>query len=566
MALLKNYTGWIVLLIVLALLSNSLNLVIPKIIANGIDAFTSGSLNLKKVIWEFCLVSGGIFILFYLQSIVQTYTSEKVARDLRHRLTEQISRLNFANIQEYTPAKLLTNLTADIDSIKMFVAMAIVSIVSSIFVIIGVSVLLILIDWQLALAVLTIIPIIGGTFFVVFGQIRQLFLRAREVLDWLNKVINESILGSAIIRVLNSQQTEYNKFLAANTEAQTLGMQILKLFATMIPIISFVSNLAMLIILALGGHYVITNHLSLGNFTAFVSYVSILVFPILIIGFMSNIIAQATASYDRIALVLDRPVKADSGTIKDKLTGNIELNNVSVTYGDKTVLKDVTFKVTAGSKTAIVGPTAAGKTQLLYLLTGLIIPQSGTIKYDGHLIFEYDQVTLHRQIGLVFQDSILFNLTMRENLSFGDVVTPESLTRAINTAELDEFVDLLPEGLETIISERGTSLSGGQKQRIMLARALALNPKVLLLDDFTARVDSQTEGQILKNIQKNYPNITLISVTQKISSIEHYDQIILLMEGDVLAKGTHDELLNTSPEYAQIYKSQQSTNSYELQS
>lgn len=566
MALLKPYSSWIVLLIGLALLSNALNLVIPKITASGIDAFTAGNLNLGKVIWEFSLASGGIFILFYLQSIVQTYTSEKVARDLRQRLADQISKQNFAAIQEYTPAKLLTNLTADVDSIKMFVAMAIVSIVSSVFVIIGVSVLLIIIDWQLALAVLTIMPIIGGTFFVVFGRIRKLFLKAREVLDWLNKVINESILGSSLIRVLNSQQSEYDKFLAANTEAQNLGMQILRLFATMIPIISFVSNLATLIILALGGHYVIINHLSLGNFTAFVSYVSILVFPILIIGFMSNIIAQATASYDRIALVLDRPIKAAGGTIKDKLKGNIELNNITVTYGEKTVLKEVSFKVAAGSKTAIIGPTAAGKTQLLYLLTGLVNPQSGTIKYDGHLIDEYDQIALHRQIGLVFQDSILFNLTLKENLSFGDAVTPESLAKAINTAELDEFVDALPEGLETIVSERGTSLSGGQKQRIMLARALALNPKVLLLDDFTARVDSQTEQQILKNIQTNYPDITLISVTQKISAIEHYDQIILLMEGDVLAQGTHEKLLESSPEYVQIFKSQQSTSSYELQS
>jgi len=446
------------------------------------------------------------------------------------------------------------------------VAQAIVSIVSSVFIIIGVSVLLILIDWQLALAVLAIIPIIGGTFFVVFGRIRKLFLRAREVLDWLNKVINESILGSALIRVLNSQQSEYQKFLAANNQAKELGFQILRLFATMIPIIGFVSNLATLIILALGGHYVIVNQLTLGNFTAFVSYVSILVFPILIIGFMSNIIAQASASYERIDAVLSRPIPPEAGTVKAKLRGEIELKNVSVVYGAKSVLKNVSFRAAAGTKTAIIGPSAAGKTQLLYLLTGLIKPNDGSVLYDGRPLDSYDQVALHRQIGLVFQDSILFNLTLRENLSFGDAVTPESLELAINTAELDEFIESSPDGLETVVSERGTSLSGRRKQRLMLARALALNPRVLLLDDFTARVDTQTEQQILKNIEVNYPKLTLLSVTQKISTIEHYDQIILLMEGDVIAHGTHEELLVSCPEYVQIFQSQQSTSSYELQS
>ena len=166
----------------------------------------------------------------------------------------------------------------------------------------------------------------------------------------------------------------------------------------------------------------------------------------------------------------------------------------------------------------------------------------------------------------MFQDSILFNLTLRENIAFSSSVATQDLEKAISTAELHDFIGTLPQGLETVVSERGTSLSGGQKQRVMLARALALNPKVLLLDDFTARVDANTERAILENIQQNYPGITLISVTQKIASVEQYDQIILLMEGEVLATGTHASLMETSPEYVQIYESQRSTNLYEVQS
>ncbi len=167
-------------------------------------------------------------------------------------------------------------------------------------------------------------------------------------------------------------------------------------------------------------------------------------------------------------------------------------------------------------------------------------------------------------MGFVFQDSVIFNLTLRENIAFSTTVGEQDIDKAIATAELDDFIAALPQGLETVVSERGTSLSGGQKQRVMLARALALNPQVLLLDDFTARVDATTERAILENVHRNYPGITLISVTQKIASVADYDQIILLMEGEVLAMGTHQELMETSPEYVQLYDSQRSTSHYEV--
>jgi ATP-binding cassette subfamily B protein len=199
-------------------------------------------------------------------------------------------------------------------------------------------------------------------------------------------------------------------------------------------------------------------------------------------------------------------------------------------------------------------------------LTGLIEPQTGEILYDHQEIKSYKQENFHQQVGFVFQDSIIFNMSIRENIAFSNTVTDESLAMAIQTAELKDFIDALPEKLDTIVSERGNSLSGGQKQRIMLARALAVNPKILLLDDFTARVDANTEKRILENIQQHYPGITLISVTQKIAAVENYDQVILLMQGEVIATGTHQELIQHSPEYVQIYNSQQSTSNYELQS
>ncbi len=561
---LKPYRLMIFGLIGFALLSNAANLVIPKIISHGIDDFSKGVFLYQRIIVEFLTASFVIFIFSFLQGLLQTFASERVARDLRTRLADKISRQSYAFILEANPSKLLTNLTSDIDSVKLFVSMAVVSLASSIFIIIGASVLLISINWRLALSVLAIIPIISGAFFIVFRKVKVLFKKSREVIDWLNKVINESILGAALVRVLNSQALEYNKFMDANTQARNLGMSILKLFATLIPIVVFVSNMASLTILALGGHYVINGSMSLGDFAAFSSYLVILIFPIIIIGFISNFVVQASVSYGRICAVLNAEETRDTGTISAPLKGSIGMYQVSVFYGEKPVLKEVSLELKPGTKTAIIGPTAAGKTQLLYLLTGLIHPTSGSITFDGIAIDDYDKESFQHQIGFVFQDSIIFNMSLRENIAFNEKVTDQSLEKAIETAELRDFIDALPQGLDTVVSERGTSLSGGQKQRIMLARALALDPKILLLDDFTARVDSQTEEKILGNVSRNYPDITLLSVTQKIASVISYGQIILLEEGEVLAAGTHEARMESCPEYVQIYNSQRSTNHYEL--
>jgi ATP-binding cassette subfamily B protein len=546
-------------LLLLTLVSNGLNLWVPKIIASGIDRYAAGRFDMGTVLLEFAIAAVCVLVLTYVQSVVQTVLSERVARDLRKNVSDKISQQSYAYIQSVNPSRLLTNLTADVDSIKVFVSQAVVSIASSLIIIVGASALLMSINWKLALAVLTMLPVIAGTFFTVFSRVRVLFLKGREVLDRLNKTINESILGSALIRVLNSEQQEYGKFLAVNTEAKSVGFEILKMFAGMIPVVTFAANLGLVILLGLGGHYVLLGTLTLGQFAAFNTYLSLLIFPIFILGFMSSLIAQASASYGRIKEVLDAPVPPSVGTVSATIRGDLSVQNVSLAYGEKSVMKEVSFEVKAGTKTAIIGPTAAGKTQLLYVLTGLVKPDAGMVAYDGRAMETYNPESLYRQVGFVFQDSIVFSMSVRENIAFSESVSEADVQKAIDTAELHDFIETLPQGLETVVSERGTSLSGGQKQRLMLARALALNPKVLLLDDFTARVDTETERRILANLEKNYPDLTLISVTQKVATVEAYDQILVLMEGELLASGTHAELLHSSPEYVQIVESQRST-------
>ncbi len=562
--LLGPYRGLLIGMTVLAVLSNALTLFIPKLVAHGIDTYTQGNFDLPSMVLLFGAVSLGIFLLAILQSVVQTFSSEKVARDLRWALIDKVSRQGYHFIEAHDPAKLLTNVTSDIDSIKLYVSQVIVSLVTSVVIIIGTAIILLTLNWKLALIVLTIIPLIGGSFFVILKKLRKYFMQSREVIDWLNRVIRENIVGAALIRVLDSGRQEHDKFSGANRKAQEIGLIIVQHFALLVPIITFFASMATLMVVTLGGYYVIQGSMTLGSFTAFLSYVVILIFPILIIGFMGSIMAQARVSYQRIDEVLQSPNEEAVGTLVVPLQRDIEIDRISVSFGEKRVLKDVSFSISLGTKTAIIGPTAAGKTQLLNMLAGLSTPQSGCVKYDGRPLAEYERDNFYRQVGLVFQESVLFNTTIRENLAFSAQATDDDLRLAIATAELKSFIASLPHGLDTQVSERGTTLSGGQKQRVMLARALALNPRILFLDDFTARVDGLTESKILKNLSRNYPELTLVSITQKIAPIMNYDQIILLMEGEILAQGRHDELMRLSPEYVQIYNSQRSTSTHEI--
>lgn len=562
--LLRPYKGQMIILVVLTAAGNGLNLLAPKVVADAIDAFTSGHLNLDGALIALAGLALGTFLLGNLQNVVQTVASERVARDLRTRLAEVVSLQTYASIEAMTPAKLLTNFTSDVDAIKTFVAQSAPTLISSVCVILGASGLLLWLNWRLALPVLAVLPLIAISFFVIMNRVRKLFGQIQGLIDIMNRVLTESIVGAPLIRLVHTEARETARYNAAADSSRAIGMKILRQFASMIPLITFLTNVAVLIILTLGGHFVITGGMTIGQLSAFLAYLTILIFPIIVIGFTSMSISQAQASYLRISTVLNAPPPPARGETARPLSGAMAVKDLVLSYGERKVLKGVSFDIAPGTRTAIVGPTAAGKSQLLYAMTGLLTPTSGQVLYDGRPIDDYTRDSLYAQIAFVFQDSNLFNLTLRENIAFNAKVDEAQLHKAIETAELQGFMNSLPQGLETVAAERGLSLSGGQKQRLMLARALALNPKILFLDDFTARVDMTTEARILANVQRNYPDLTLISITQKIAPIKDFDQIVLLMEGEVLAVGAHDELARSSPEYGQILRSQRSTDAYEV--
>lgn len=556
----RAYLNWLVPLLLVTLGATLIGLALPKLIAKHIDLFqATGTYNIQVIIIELLGVTISVLLLTLAQSFLSTYVSEKIALDLRQKLAKKISQQSFNYISTTTVPRVLTIVTSDVDGVKNLISQGIVAVFAAVLILVGSIVALLSIQVKLALITLIVIPIIIVAFVMIFGKIGILFHQTQENLEKINKVVNESIVGASLVRVLHSAESEITKFDEVNIKARNLGLAIVKGFSALVPIITFVANATVLLIVWFGGLDVIAGDLSLGNFSAFFAYSGMLMMPIFIIAFISNSLSRAMISWQRISSILLAPLDEHVGTHKGRLRGEIVFQNVSLSYGSKEVLKNISFTIKSGTKNAIVGPVSAGKTQILYLITGLVKPDQGAIKIDQVNLIDYERNHLLRSMGLVFQDSLIFNATVRENIQMHNDISDADLQKAIMTAQLADLIEALPRGLDTQISERGSNLSGGQKQRLMLARALANNPKVLLLDDFTARVDRNTEQEIIQAIEKNYPQVTLISITQKVDPVKNYDQIIVIMEGELIAAGKHGELINSSLEYRQICESQKTS-------
>ena len=562
--LIKTYKGLTIVTILLGLITNGLSLYVPKLASQAIDAgiYAIWSPTLTILVYIAC----SVLCAAGLQMYVSTYLSEKVALDLRHKLIQKISKQSFTYIDTSTPGKLQTICTSDVEAVKTVLSQGFVTLFGAVLTLTGSIIFLLYINTRLAFYTISIIPLLVLSFLMIFGKVAKLFGQSQVNLQNINARINETITGSSLIRVLYGISSEIEKFMVVNTTSRNVGFGIVRNFAALIPVITLLANMATLIIIWFGGNQVISHTMTLGDFSAFLSYSAMFIWPLFVLSFVGMSISQGFVSLRRISEVLDAPIQDETGTYDGPIQGDITLEHVSLTYtttdgSEKTILKDVSCTIKAHTKNAIVGPTAAGKSQLFYLMSGLVQPTEGRVLIDGRPMSEYKMSSLLSHIGLVFQDSILFNTTLRENIAFTDAVlkNDQAIEKALQTAELKTLVQELPEGLETIVSERGTSLSGGQKQRLMLARALSIDPQILLLDDFTARVDQHTEKQILQNISASYPDVTLVSITQKVEPIRNYDQIIVLMEGEIVGVGTHDELMKNSFEYKQICESQLST-------
>lgn len=547
-------------LVVTVIITSGVNLLLPRLMGEMIDNASRPNA-LKSIAITYLIASVVGFLFLGFQGVISTVISERIGRDLRNSLIAKLAGQSYQFVSGQTVPKLLTNVTSDVDAVRGFFNQGITIVLSSAILIVGGAVMLLVTQWMLALIVLAMIPVVFAWFSYSFGRIGKMFFLAQGALDRLNTVITETLLGSAIIRVLAAQNVEIIKFAEANENARNVNLQIVKMFASLIPGIMFISNIVVLAIVGVGGNQVIAGSISLGTLTAFYNYVSVFIMPLLMVGFVSSQFVRAATTYARLQDVIKAPSPKPTGALPFPDKPNFEFIHTNLIYGERNVLCDVNLTIKSGQRVAILGPTGAGKSQLFELLANMIPPTSGQILLNEKALSEYDQQDFAQSLRFVFQESLVLNATVKENLTFGRSTSDELIYKVLAVAEMEDTVRTMPQGLDTMLNEAGSNLSGGQRQRLMLARALISNPRVLCLDDFTARVDMNTELKIMKNLEDSYPELTLIVIAQKIQSVKDFDHIIVLMEGEVLAKGTHADLLRSSFDYQQLSKSQQSIGS-----
>jgi ATP-binding cassette, subfamily B, bacterial len=558
-ALFLKYKLYLIGLILLSFAANAINLTVPRLIGQAVDkAITSNNqVDFNFIYITFGLIIGG-FVLSIAEFTFGVLFSERFAKQLRIDSFTNLIKQPYQYVLNQGSSNLITVFSSDIDNIQENFTTVLTYVFQSIALFIGAITLMFLTSWKLSIVALLSLPVIIGGFMFSINKVGRYFGLSQQNLTLLNTAISENINASNLVRVLASFNWEEKKFSNYNSQSKDISISIVSIFSALLPFITMVTNVVTVIFLYLGARQVADGELSVGQLSSFLGYYALLITPIFILGFTSQGISQALTSWKRIEPILNADGQAVEGEYSpDKIKGDIEVKDLTLEYEGKKVLDNINFKILSGQKTAILGPTAAGKSQLLNVILGLTKPTSGQVIIDGVDINNWNKDVLLNKVGICFQESLVFNTNIQDNITLERDISQEDIDIALKTVTLDQLVTDLPQGLATKINERGANLSGGQKQRLTLARAIVSRPDLLLLDDFTARVDADTEKLIRDAIDSNYHNTQIIQVCQKIESIKDYENIIVLMEGQLVGQGTHQKLLDTSSEYKQIYQSQQ---------
>jgi ABC-type multidrug transport system fused ATPase/permease subunit len=488
-------------------------------------------------------------------------TGIKVVNDLRYRLYQKLQRLSFGFYNTSRTGDIMSRLTSDIEAIRNFYAYQIEHRTQIYMFSIIVTVLLFWSDWKLALVCLAATPAAVGAIFFFSHKIRRAVKKRQVQAGTLNATVQENISGIRVVKAFAMEDAETRKFRVENRRMQECNLAVSKLQVTLHPFLALCSSLGTLAILWYGGTRVVQNSLSLGNLIAFMSFLALLNFPIWILAQNINQMRQTEGAVMRIQELMEREEEirppADGGIIIPKLKGGIAFTNVSFGYAGETILKGIDLTVEHGEKVAIIGLTGSGKSTLINLIPRFYDPQGGQIYVDGVDLREFNLEWWRRQVGLVHQETFLFSATIYDNIAFGKPeACVEEVRAAAEAAQIDEFISSLPQGYETIIGERGVGLSGGQKQRVAIARALLMDPKVLILDDSMSSVDVHTEQAIQESLRQLMAGRTAILITQRLSTAQLADRVVVLESGEIRDQGSHEELLDRDGFYQQLYQIQ----------
>ncbi len=490
--------------------------------------------------------------------------SVNFAGDLRQDVFIKVQSFSFANIEKFSTGSLVTRLTNDITNLQNVVAMSLRMLLRAPGMLIGALIMAFIMNPQLALVILIVIPVLAITIFVVMKVSFPRFDRMQKSIDGLNCVVQENITNARVVKSFVREEYEIEKFDGVNDNLREKSMSALKLVIMIMPIMTVAMNITTIAIVWFGGKQIIDGLMPVGQLTAFTTYTVQILMSLMMVSMIFISGSRALASHRRIKEVLTTCVDLNDDYVNDdsiRVTrGDIEFRNVSFRYyknNANNVLDNISFSVKAGQVVGVIGSTGSGKTSMVQLIPRLYDADLGEVLVDGVNVKDYKLKNLRDAVAMVLQKNVLFSGTIEENLRWGDENADiEDIRRIADYAQADGFISSLPDGYDTVLSQGGVNVSGGQKQRLCIARAMLKHPKILILDDSTSAVDTATEAAIRANFLKEIPDTTKIIIAQRISSVIAADIILVIDEGSIVGMGTHDELIKSCETYKEIYYSQ----------
>lgn len=557
----KKYKLRMAIGLLLVLVASALSMVTPYI--SGVIVDTVIKQGKKEYLFTLCAFMLSATVLKVAIRFTFQISFEKVSQGafmkIREEMYSKLQTLDFKFFDTTRTGDIMARMTGDMETVRHFVAWVIYMIFENLTVFIFALVLLFSISWKFTLVLLITIPFLAAAAVKLSTEVKPTFAAIRQQFSRLNSVVQENISGNRVIKAFATEYLEIGKFNKENEAYRQRNMDSAKVWSKYLPVIDALAGVLSLTIILIGGILVIKNQISIGQLVTFNSIVWALGNPMRMSGWLINDVQRFNTSADKIREFFSTE-SAISNTDRPKcedIAGVVEFRNVSFGYDSGEVLKNVSFKANPGETVAIIGPTGSGKSSLINLICRFYDCTEGEILVDNVNVKEIELKTLRSKISVAMQDVFLFSDTIEGNIAYGVPDAPyESVRWAAGIADADKFIASLPEGYDTIIGERGVGLSGGQRQRIALARAILKNPAILILDDTTSSVDMETEFEIHRTLKSFYNNKTTFIIAHRISSVKNADQIIVLNEGKIIERGTHQQLIHLKGYYYNVYQSQ----------